>query len=392
MNNKFRSGSETGSFGFVNRTLGALGCALLLAGTGCSSSGSSFDSEMDPVNTGVTPNNNGAGGQQVAGGAGGASTTGDTNNNGMMNGGTGGASVGGDGGTANGGTGGEMVDPGPECPKPAPEICHEFYANDNSRNNLNYVNEFEPDKNWTVNVGDTTVNSPRQVAIVDNPDAQTGKAVLVSLNKGYAEFDVVDGTRLVFVQSFSGVTGAVRLPDGNTALGIGNSNIRIVGPGGNTVREFGLPGGGDLRVLHRDADGNFWFGRQLDIFQVNDQGAQLWTAKLPSGGKAYAVFPRDGGGAYATSGNPSTVVEYDGAGSIVNQVGGKQQFADLGLDFFSGFVRLANGNFVAANWLGHIQPEDDTPHLVEFTPANEVVWTWGNQTLARQITNVLVLK
>jgi hypothetical protein len=54
---------------------------------------------------------------------------------------------------------------------------------------------------------------------------------------------------------------------------------------------------------------------------------------------------------------------------------------------------LTNGNFVIANWLGGVSaPGNDRPHLVELTPANQMVWTWGTQVEARQIVDVHVLR
>jgi hypothetical protein len=48
---------------------------------------------------------------------------------------------------------------------------------------------------------------------------------------------------------------------------------------------------------------------------------------------------------------------------------------------------------VVANWLGHLAaPAPDAPHLVELTSENKEVWRWGDQTLARQITSVHVLR
>jgi hypothetical protein len=252
------------------------------------------------------------------------------------------------------------------------------------------VNEFTG-MGWTVNVGDTTANSPRTIEIVDNPRAKTGKAILVSLNRGFGEFDLVDGTSLVKVLNSNNVTGASRLPDGTTALGILNS-IHFVTATGTEVRNFALPAGLDLRAINRDpATGNFWFSLTENVYEVTAQGAQVWTAFMGAGSKGYAVWWRPGGGAYATTGDPSTVVEINDAKTIVNQVGGKTKFPFF--DFFSGFVRLANGNYVVANWLGHIAaPAAATPHVVELTADNQLVWQWGNQTLARQITNVFIFR
>jgi hypothetical protein len=58
---------------------------------------------------------------------------------------------------------------------------------------------------------------------------------------------------------------------------------------------------------------------------------------------------------------------------------------------------FAEGNtrvhHVVANWLGHLAaPSPTAPEILEFTPQNTIVWQWGNQTLARQITNVFIIR
>jgi hypothetical protein len=312
--------------------------------------------------------------------------------------GAGGANTGGAGNTAGiGGSGGGTS--GAACPKPAGEICHEFYANDNSGNQINYVNEFEPNKNWTVKVDGTTAQSPRQLEIVTNAMGTGGKAVMVSVVDGYQEYDMAAGRRLVTTRisdANPSVRGAARLPNGNTALAIGDAKLRIVTSAGATVSECNLPGSGTdtMRVLYRQpTNGHFFYGRGLDLFEVTESCQQVWTAKFSdASSKAYEVLPRDGGGVFASTGDGSTVVEMNSSGQIVGQVGGKSAHAGL-LDFFSGFDRFASGNIVAANWWGHAsQPPQAGPHLVEFDRNNRLVWRWGTQTEARQITNALFVR
>lgn len=43
-------------------------------------------------------------------------------------------------------------------------------------------------------------------------------------------------------------------------------------------------------------------------------------------------------------------------------------------------IRLANGNMVFGNWLGHGQL-GKAPHLFEVTPDKKVVWTYENPTM-----------
>jgi hypothetical protein len=343
---------------------------------GCSDSGSDFD-------------------ENATGGAGGTSGAGGT-----------GAT---DGGTA------ECWDPRVDTctPSSGNTVCHEFYANDNSRNHINYVNEFDPSKNWQTKIegclSGIDGHCPRQVAVVASSHSPCGKALLVSFPNGYREYDVKTGELLhEYREAFPpGVTGAVRLPNGNTALGNGNDTLVVVNPEGQQVSTCELPGAGDLRILVREEDtGWFWFGRMLDLYAVNDQCQEQWHAQLLGGEKAYKVFPC-GDFVYATTGATALVHKYDRATQQVvttANVGGKAEHADLGLDFFSGFHRFdgcngsdsattPEGNIIAASWLGHVEtPAQDTPHLIEFTADNQVAWTWGNQDVARQVTNVWVVR
>ena len=392
--------------------------ALLTAIGGCSGGGSGFG---DGGSGGSNSPSAGTNGTQTGGGSsstGGNTTTGGNGNTGGIS-NPGGGNAGTPGGSGDGpvaGSGGSA--PAEVCPKPPGEICHEFFANDNGNNQVNYVNEFKIGQMkddgevigpegviWVKKVEVQTVNSPRQVELVGNDQATNKKAILLSVNTGFQEYDMLTGARLVNVVLPGGtkdIRGAVRLPNGNTILAVGDNKLRTVDNAGATIAECTLPGsGGDsLRVLNRDAaTGHLLLGRLLDLFVVTEQCQQQWTAKLPSGSKAYSVFPaKDGAswterGVWATSGAPSSVIHFDGAGQIVEKVGGKDVHANIGLDFFSGFEFLPNGNIVAANWQGHLTMAGlNTPHLVEFSPDNKLVWKWGNAMVARQITNTMMLR
>src|SRR6185503_14380875 len=118
----------------------SLTALLLLGAFGCSSAGSSFEG------TGGSgqPPGSGGGGVATGGSGSGVGTGGSTTSgSGGTVEGTGGNTTTGTGGTGAGGT------VAPTCPKGATAICHEFLANDNGRNQINYVNEFDPSKNWT---------------------------------------------------------------------------------------------------------------------------------------------------------------------------------------------------------------------------------------------------
>jgi hypothetical protein len=261
-----------------------------------------------------------------------------------------------------------------------------------------YVNEFDPTKNWTEATQDTAGgNSPRQLQIVENSQATDGRAILVSVNSGYEEYDFVTHAQLGRVDLGDiSVRGAQRLPDGNTAVGYGDATLRVVNTAGDTVSECSLPGSGSdtLRVLSYDrASGNMYYGRGLGAFAVDLNCQEQWSATFPDGSsKAYSVLVRTGGGAWAATGYPASVIEFDGSGQVLNEVGGLSEFPGV-MDFSSGFDLTAEGNVVVANWWGHVvPPPEQGPHIVEFNPANEIVWQWGTQAEATQITNVLLVR
>jgi hypothetical protein len=302
------------------------------------------------------------------------------------------------------------------CPLPG-GICHEFFANDNSKNEVHYVNQFEPTKSWVKGVGDTGDNSPRGAQLVDNTTAKGGKAVLVSINKGFAEFDMADGSLLRKVSSVTagGVTSALRIPsDGTTKLPPGTTvlardagnntapQLIFINPtGGSASATVALPfaaTGQELRKLERNpTTGNFSLTRYEGtsaayIYEVTEAGTMVSKIKLPAGAKGYNALWVSSG-FMATTGSLASLVTVGPTGAVSATLGGKGAFKDAGgteifMDFFSGFFRLSNGNVVAANWLGHVNPANypTTPELLEITPQNKLAWSWGNQSDARYIT------
>lgn len=412
--------------------MGPLSAVLLVAVYGCSSGGSSFGTGGAPGSSGTGGSTlgtggsvtgtggstgTGSGGTDPGPGTGGANVQGTGGEGTLATGGTGTASGGsgpgtggsgpgsggavGTGGRAAGGATGTGGSVASACPKPAGQICHEFIASDNGRNQTNYVNEFDPSKNWTTKVGESGENSPRAIQIVDNMMAKSGKAVLISTNSGYSELDLVDGKSLKKVPVGSGVTWALRLPDGsgNTAVAK-DPSILIYGPTGvSTGKTITLPSGpaDTLRAINYDPTTKHYFfskgERPGHVYEITDTGSIVWDTSLGSISKGYLQYPREGGGVFATTGYLTSVVEIDAAKTVKILVDGKK-FPEYKVDFFSGFFRLPNGNLMVASWLGHVgNPDPKTPQALEFSAdGTKVVWTWGIQTQAQLVTNVYVIR
>ena len=120
---------------------------------------------------------------------------------------------------------------------------------------------------------------------------------------------------------------------------------------GNTVRKIPVPGGphsvlcldnGNLVVSESDKK------KKPRIWEMNPQGEIVWS------------------------------VETD-------------ELPGIQLAFLSGFQRLANGNTVMTNWVGH-HKFGQAPHIIEITPDKQVVWTFQDHTAARAVSSIFLLE
>ena len=294
-----------------------------------------------------------------------------------------------DGGSSNGGSAGEGGSGGAGGAAGAGGTAgsagadgRRFLALDNGRNRLLMIG---PDgaADWAI---DVPLGS-RDLQLVD------GDQVLVSHGNGAAEYALSDGTQGWTLAGFAGVNSARRLDNGNTLLGAnlpGGVTIIEAAPDGAEVSRVELTGLDDMRLLRRLDDGNTLLTvvDPFRVIEVDPAGSVVWEAPLP--GKGYVAERLSDGTTVATTGDAVTVLDLDPAGKVIHEVGGKATHPDAGLDWFSGFDRLENGNVVVTNWLGH-DKWGTGPHVVELTRDNELVWDWEDHDAARQITNVLVV-
>jgi hypothetical protein len=264
------------------------------------------------------------------------------------------------------------------------ETSHLFLCIDNARNCLLCVDQHEPAKSWRVSIPPGS----RDLQLLD------GNKVLVSHGNGAAEYDLESGKMLDWaVDRYVQVSSAQRLADGRTLLGA-NSTAGVViyelDRDGRELGQRGLDGLKDLRLLRVLDNGNILLtvSAPCRAIEVDPHGHIAWQAKLPD--KGYKAVRLPNGNTLASTGGAVTVVELNPAGEQVLAVGGKPHHPQLGLDWFSGFDLLPNGNIVVANWLGHGK-QGTGVHVVEFDRDNRVVWKWDDREQAATVTNVLVL-
>ncbi len=261
------------------------------------------------------------------------------------------------------------------------ENQHQFIAIDNGANKLIYVNQVNPANNWQVKVP----KGSRDLQLISK------NSVLVSHGDGAGEYRLSDGKLLkLTAKGYKHIQTARRLRNGHTLLGDIRGQFYIIDETGKEVKTFKLEKKIDMRLIRFNAAGNMIIGTKFPraVLEVDMNGTLIKELALPH--KGYKVIEKTGGNLLATTGDAVKVVELDPEGKIIRFVGGKLEHPSLGLDFFSGFDTLANGNIVAANWLGHGK-HGTAAHLIEFDANNKVVWKWSDHKMARQITNFLIL-
>ncbi len=270
-------------------------------------------------------------------------------------------------------------------------VKHRFLATDSGKARLIYVDQFHPERDWSVN----TPPGPRDIRLVDHH-----QKVLISHRKGAAEYELRTGKQTWLLDTYNDIQSAIRLPNGHTLLG-GNSREGIVlyevDAQGKEKSKRLLKGKKDIHIMQLLQNGNLLlthneykkkYGPSW-VLEVDPEGQTVWQAELPDA--ADDVERLENGHTLAPTGEACTVVEFNRAGKIVATFAGTGAHSKLGLKWLASVEVLNNGNLVVTNWLGHGVPPIG-PHLVEFDRTNKVVWTWEDHQRARMIHNSLVLE
>jgi hypothetical protein len=286
------------------------------------------------------------------------------------------------------------------------DIKHILYMVDNGKSNLLYLNQKEPSKNWTVSIP----SGSRDLQLVANDK------VLVSHGNGAAEYDRTTGAKGWFISTFSGVSTAQRLTNGNTLLGWSRPAtesepakvmLSEVNSAGDEVSRVTINNITTLRLARRLSNGHTLFSGDVNnnltffVFEVDANGAIVRQQSL-YGGRGYVAYRLRNGHTLATMGpigalwepgrDNNKVLQLNPSGNSVRYWGGMEDHPDARLKKFSGFsIVPKNENIVVANWLGDGNIGTG-PHAVEFDFKNRLVWSWEDHTAAATITNLLVVE
>jgi outer membrane protein assembly factor BamB len=251
---------------------------------------------------------------------------------------------------------------------PAAEIRHRFLAVDDGTLTLHHIDQNDTNRNWKVPFGGYCMDL--QLIGADK--------VLLAVDDGYREFALADGKEL---KAFKGVLGGrthsvERLPDGRTLLairehpGLGHGIIVLDAKDGVQAK-LSFPEVGWLRHLRSTTRGTLIVAAAGWVLECGLDGKEVWRAKVP-GNNFKAVELDDQRVLVSCGPGGRTLRTIDHTGKVLDTLDGK----DLKEGSFVGFQRLANGNLMIANWLGH-GSQHDWLGLFEYDATGTVVWKFG---------------
>lgn len=271
----------------------------------------------------------------------------------------------------------------------ADPIKHDFLALDEGINNVLHVDEFNPKNDWIVPVGH---HRPRDMQLIG------GGKVLISHDKGYAEFDIATGHLDRDVATFANVSAARRLPNGHTLLvyavekqAMGVFVVELDAAGA-TVKKTVYPGD-YVRLMRQDDHGTFLFGMNDKIQEGDGDGHFIWTAKADGFRHAWKALRLPNGNTLASAGYGAFMVEFAPDGTIVRKFGAAGQVPTAVHPFFYGlFQLLPNGDVAVANWQNHGPGHGASGvQLLEFDPKGAIVWQWSEPAKISSLQGILIL-
>ncbi len=217
---------------------------------------------------------------------------------------------------------------------------------------------------------------------------------------GHGVLEVSRDKQVVFkYESKSEIYACQRLPNGNTFVGeCTTGRLLEIEPAGKIVK--------DIQLLPEGKDGGHAFMRNARVLanggylvahyglgfvrEYDPQGKQVAEFKAPGG--PHSVIRLPNGNTLIAVGDgkrDAKVFEVDKAGAVVWEISNKDLSGEP-LKFMTGLHRLANGNTVFTNWLGHGNL-GKAPHIFEVTPDKKVVWTYENHKDMKTISTVQIL-
>ena len=269
----------------------------------------------------------------------------------------------------------------------------EFLLYDDSKpGRLLYVNNAKPSANWVANSG-----IGRDLQLVGGGRALFGKS------DGWDEYRLIDGAKVGGRHGFAGTDAAYRLADGTTLLASVSGNsilLKMVDSAGAVARQITYPGFAYVRLVRPTLAGTFLVCADTVAFEGDGAGKVLWKVNVNEAAVPPAPLPRHiwkamrlpNGNTAIASGYGATLLIYDGAGKLLQTMGGvgQPQAAAIAPWFYADFHVLPNGNFFIANSQAD-RIMDNSIQLLEYDPSGVLVWQQKQPVGVHSVEEAFVL-
>jgi len=258
---------------------------------------------------------------------------------------------------------------------------------DEAQTMVSYVELGNPAAGWHV-----TVPYGRDLQLVG------GGRFLIGTDNGFEERTLASGAMVTQNNGYVGTQTAHRLRNGDTILAganwQGGSGIVLVelDPAGAVARKITYAGFSYVRLIRQTPTGTFLVTADTVVFEGDATGKVLWRATVVGGPAAPHVWQAlriPSGDTVVTTGYAASIEIFNAAGTLRQTITGP---ANVTPNFYGGFQILPNGNFMVANWLGHMG-EVTGVQLLEYNPAGTLVWSYrpNPTTESLSLHHVIVL-
>jgi len=224
-----------------------------------------------------------------------------------------------------------------------------------------------------------------------------GNVLFTTYNKtGSGVREVTPDKKVVFEFNVEGeVHACQRLANGNTVLGeCGACRVLEVSPEGTIVRDTPVFSKLNnphyhMRQVRRTGDGTVLVSHPKEslVREYTLDGSVVRT--ITNVGSPFTAVRLSNGNTLVAGGGAGLVTEVDATGKVVWQLT-SADVPEVDLMWVAGLQRLANGNTIVCNWLGHGKYGKGVP-LFEVTPEKKVVWMFTDNQTTRSISSVCVL-
>lgn len=218
---------------------------------------------------------------------------------------------------------------------------------------------------------------------------------------GHGVKEVTRAKQVVFnYESKSEIYACQRLANGNTFIGECNAGRLLeVEPSGSIAKEIRLlPAGKDgghlyMRNARRLPNGHYLVAHYGDqaVREYDAQGKMMREIPAASGPHSVVRLANDhtliACGDMVKDG--ARVFEVDADGRTVWEITSRD-LPGISLKLMTGLQRLPNGNTVMSNWQGHGELASG-PHVLEVTPAKQVVWTFADHQTMKTVSSLQLL-